>query len=350
MIKENFVPKYQKIIDDLRENVRSGVLAPGERLPVREELMQQYGVTRATVNRAMAELLREGLLVATPRAGTYVAERNTGDEVAVVVHSTLVMLHKMDWTIACNYYAMFGRLFQLLPENERKILNMEEVSRNPEILRHYRRILWNNLSQEDFENAVKAVGDRSRFLLLNRYYPDCDFVSVNPRQAAFDLAETFLCNLPENAAVGLLDMPYGRYLSNRFVWLERRAGFMDACEKHNRFCRVLELRQDDYEYNQLQLGEFDRRRPAGAPGVLLSPSNETTGFMLGFLRSHNYRFNEDYFYGDFDNEGSLNQHGIAIPSVLEDYAQLAELAYRNLDNRGCRLWCRHTIVNSPFTN
>ena len=43
MIKENFVPKYQKIIDDLRENVRSGVLAPGERLPVREELMQQYG-------------------------------------------------------------------------------------------------------------------------------------------------------------------------------------------------------------------------------------------------------------------------------------------------------------------
>lgn len=78
MIKENFVPKYQKIIDDLRENVRSGVLAPGERLPVREELMQQYGVTRATVNRAMAELLREGLLVATPRAGTYVAERNTG--------------------------------------------------------------------------------------------------------------------------------------------------------------------------------------------------------------------------------------------------------------------------------
>ena len=132
MIKENFVPKYQKIIDDLRENVRSGVLAPGERLPVREELMQQYGVTRATVNRAMAELLREGLLVATPRAGTYVAERNTGDEVAVVVHSTLVMLHKMDWTIACNYYAMFGRLFQLLPENERKILNMEEVSRNPD--------------------------------------------------------------------------------------------------------------------------------------------------------------------------------------------------------------------------
>lgn len=66
-------------------------------------------------------------------------------------------------------------------------------------------------------------------------------MSVNHRQAAFDLAETFLCNLPENAAVACMDMPYGRYLSNRFVWLERRAGFMDAAEKHNRFCRVLEL-------------------------------------------------------------------------------------------------------------
>lgn len=349
MAQENFIPKYQKIIEDFHRSIASGLLVAGTKLPVREELMLKYGVTRATINRAISELLRDGLLIAKPRLGTFVADSHSkSGKVAVVLHSPLVMLNKSDWTNAANYYAMFGKLLELLPEEKREILNLDDVRKNPKILSGYQRILWNNLAVEDFENAVNTVGDRSCFLLLNRYYEDCNFVSINHRQAAFDLAELFLVNLPMDTCVGLLDMPYGRYLSNRFVWLERRAGFMDACEKYNRFCRVIELKQGDYNYNIEQIEDFDSLKGANSKGLILSPSNETTGFMLGFLHSNNYRLNHDYFYGDFDNENSLEQYGVAIPSILEDYAKLAELAYENLAAKKCRLWCSYSIVNSPF--
>ena len=168
-----FVPKYQKIINELHAMLRQGVLKPGDKLPSREELVERYGVTRATVNRAVGELLREGLLKASQRGGTFVSDAPEIEEkAAFIVHIELLMAHLAEWNSALNFYSMFGRLFQLVPEEKRQILNVTDVRRSPEILRSYRRILWNNLSREDFERAVQVVGDRSRFLLLNRYYPD----------------------------------------------------------------------------------------------------------------------------------------------------------------------------------
>ena len=344
-----FVPKYQKIINELHAMLRQGVLKPGDKLPSREELVERYGVTRATVNRAVGELLREGLLKASQRGGTFVSDAPEIEEkAAFIVHIELLMAHLAEWNSALNFYSMFGRLFQLVPEEKRQILNVTDVRRSPEILRSYRRILWNNLSREDFERAVQVVGDRSRFLLLNRYYPDCDFVSINHRQAAFDLADAFLANLPENTLVGLLDMPFVEERSNRFVWTERRTGFMDACEKHRRFFRLIEFKQHNEPYNREQLAEFDARRSGASPALLLSSSAEMTGAVLNFLKERSYRLNRDYFYGDFDNEESRQHSGIAIPTVVENFRHVAEVAYDYLWETGCRVFVPHQLRNLPF--
>lgn len=350
MSKCEFIPKYQKIIDEIRISIANGQMLPGTKLPVRDDLVKAYGVTRSTIDRAMNELLRDGTLIASPRSGTYISDVKPmiSDKIAIVLNSSLFMAHKMDWNIARNYYSMYGKLFELIPEDKRDILNLEDVSKNPEILQTYKRILWNNLSQEEFELAVKTVGDRNRFLLLNRYYDNCNFISINHRQAAFDLAEEFLKNLPENTLVGLLDIPYGKHLSNRFVWLERRNGFMDACQKHNRFCRVIELRQNDYQFNQKQFEEFDSRRQASQKALLLSPSSEIVGSILGFVNQNSYKLYREYFYGDFDNDDSLNQYGVNITSIVENFTELSESAFDNIDNQDCHIWCSHTLVNSPF--
>ena len=136
-----FVPKYQKIINELHAMLRQGVLKPGDKLPSREELVERYGVTRATVNRAVGELLREGLLKASQRGGTFVSDAPEIEEkAAFIVHIELLMTHLAEWNSALNFYSMFGRLFQLVPEEKRQILNVTDVRRSPEILRSYRRI------------------------------------------------------------------------------------------------------------------------------------------------------------------------------------------------------------------
>src|SRR5919201_1688659 len=50
-------------------------LRPGDRLPSSRSLMNRYQVSPVTVSRAIRLLAAEGLVVARPGSGTYVAER-----------------------------------------------------------------------------------------------------------------------------------------------------------------------------------------------------------------------------------------------------------------------------------
>ncbi len=68
------IPRYQRISDDLRERVRQSEWAVGARLPGRQALSQDYGADIHTIERAIAPLLRDGLLRAESRRGTFVAE------------------------------------------------------------------------------------------------------------------------------------------------------------------------------------------------------------------------------------------------------------------------------------
>lgn len=64
-------PEYAQIADDLRSAVTSGRLKTGDKLPSRTSLARQYGVATATVNRAVEQLVRDGVVVAWNR-GTFV--------------------------------------------------------------------------------------------------------------------------------------------------------------------------------------------------------------------------------------------------------------------------------------
>jgi len=66
-------PLYRRIESDLRERIRAGALAPGARVPTELELMDQYGVSRATVRQALGGLIATGALEVRRGLGTYVA-------------------------------------------------------------------------------------------------------------------------------------------------------------------------------------------------------------------------------------------------------------------------------------
>jgi DNA-binding transcriptional MocR family regulator len=62
-----------RIADELRQRAR--VLAPGTRFPSLRELASTYRASPVTVHRALSQLAREGVVVARPGDGTYVALR-----------------------------------------------------------------------------------------------------------------------------------------------------------------------------------------------------------------------------------------------------------------------------------
>jgi GntR family transcriptional regulator len=68
-------PLYQQIADELRRNIDSGELAPGEKLPTEDELIAQYHASRNTVRGAIGQLAVSGLVITMHGKGTFVAER-----------------------------------------------------------------------------------------------------------------------------------------------------------------------------------------------------------------------------------------------------------------------------------
>jgi GntR family transcriptional regulator len=64
--------KYRQIADDLRDQILSGRLEPGARIPTHEALMTRWRTTGMTVRRALAELESELLIETRPTVGTFV--------------------------------------------------------------------------------------------------------------------------------------------------------------------------------------------------------------------------------------------------------------------------------------
>jgi GntR family transcriptional regulator len=66
------VPLYRQLADELTQQIGSGKLEVGERIPAEAELAAKYGIGRPTVRQATDLLVRRGLLERRRGSGTYV--------------------------------------------------------------------------------------------------------------------------------------------------------------------------------------------------------------------------------------------------------------------------------------
>jgi GntR family histidine utilization transcriptional repressor len=65
-------PLYQQIRDAIETRIMSGALRPGDRIPIEQELMAEYGCSRMTVNKALSSLAVAGLISRQRRRGSFV--------------------------------------------------------------------------------------------------------------------------------------------------------------------------------------------------------------------------------------------------------------------------------------
>ena len=98
------VHAYEQVKAFVRGRIASGEWKPGDPVPSEAALMQQFGISRMTVNRGLRELAAEGLVTRVQGSGTRVAQlhrissrltiRDIHEEVAERghVHSTRVLL------------------------------------------------------------------------------------------------------------------------------------------------------------------------------------------------------------------------------------------------------------------
>jgi GntR family transcriptional regulator len=69
-----FAPKYLRIADELRREIRAGIHKPGDRMPAETTLVDRFRVSLPTIRQALGVLRAEGLVESRQGIGTFVKE------------------------------------------------------------------------------------------------------------------------------------------------------------------------------------------------------------------------------------------------------------------------------------
>ena len=67
------IPLYYQLVEQIREQIRAGELAPGAQLPPERVLSERHGISRMTARQAITYLIREGTVISEHGRGTFVA-------------------------------------------------------------------------------------------------------------------------------------------------------------------------------------------------------------------------------------------------------------------------------------
>ena len=65
---------HARILGDIEGKILSGEWRPGHRIPFEHEMSATYGCSRMTVNKALSQLARAGLIERRRRVGSFVAQ------------------------------------------------------------------------------------------------------------------------------------------------------------------------------------------------------------------------------------------------------------------------------------
>lgn len=74
------MPAYQRVAEDIRQEIQRGQLKPGEQLRPNRALADERNVSLGTAQKAIRVLVNQGWLIATPAVGVFVNDEDSRNE------------------------------------------------------------------------------------------------------------------------------------------------------------------------------------------------------------------------------------------------------------------------------
>jgi GntR family histidine utilization transcriptional repressor len=116
---------HKRIRTEISERIRSGAWPPGHRVPSEHELMAEYGCSRMTVNKAIAPLAEQGLIVRRRKAGSFVSRPR--------IHSVVLDIPDIAAEVTARGeaygYELLGRAARVATTEEAEALGLDRPAR-----------------------------------------------------------------------------------------------------------------------------------------------------------------------------------------------------------------------------
>ena len=171
--------KYQEVIDWIQDQVGSGRLGPGDKIPSENELCNQFNISRQTARHAIGILVHDGILTAERGSGTYVTDERarSGEKNRIAVVTTYVdsyIFPKMIEGIE-NKLRELGYSMQIFftgnsSIREREIL--EDIIAKDDVAGILLEPTRSALPSPNAELFKKITSMRIPVLFINSYYPE----------------------------------------------------------------------------------------------------------------------------------------------------------------------------------
>ena len=120
---------HERILKDVQTKIVSGTWPPGHRIPFETDMAKAYGCSRMTVNKALTQLSRAGLLERNKKWGTFVKIPQT---VSAALEITNIQKEVED--AGKNYtYSLLLDMLRSASEHESQLLNLEKSAKIREL-------------------------------------------------------------------------------------------------------------------------------------------------------------------------------------------------------------------------
>ena len=326
--------KYQKVIDWITENIDTGALKPGERIPSENELCSRFDLSRQTIRHAISKMAEDGLLESRRGSGTYVADQRAedGERNVIAVVTTYVDDYIFPRTIRGIENTLSGKGYSM------------QLSFTNNTVGRERQILQDLLSRSDVAGLImepvksalpnpnmdlyKKLRDRKiKILFINSFYPELDFphVSLNDSECAYKAVRALIeAGHREIGCVLKLDDGQGR---------ERYRGYLKAIVEAGlsfSYDRVNWIDTIDIKTGSRALSKV-RERISDCTAVFCY-NDMVAGMLIEILTRDGIRVPEDISIIGVDDSdmARIGTAGVTISSIPHPKERLGEKAAQNM--------------------
>jgi len=179
------LPLYKRIQEDIRFQIRTGQLRPGDRVPSEKELAEHYHVSQITSKNAINGLAEEGILIRHRGKGTFVSASH-GDLPTMSRHKGFIglilpsMKTKVDQRImkSVEQYVRESGYYLLVKITQESSLEESRAIDDLMLLRVKGLIIF-PIEQEMYNNDILRLSlNRFPLVLIDRYMKEIETYSV----------------------------------------------------------------------------------------------------------------------------------------------------------------------------
>jgi GntR family transcriptional regulator of arabinose operon len=225
----SLLPKYYQLKEHLKKLIRSGEIAPGEKLPSEKELVREFRLSRHTVRKAFSELEHEGWIFREQGRGTFCSFREKDSAKTIAVITTYIsnyifpnIMRGIEKTLSSAGYIMILANTWNDVSNETKCL--ENILKQ-DIAGLIIEPTKSAESRANREYFFELENRKIPFLFLHAMYPDIDsaYVVMNDEEGGF-MATEYILQMGHRLIAGI-------FKQDDLQGVRRQEGFLRALKQ-----------------------------------------------------------------------------------------------------------------------